>query len=78
MLANSDVLALLNQKETDARALQQLFGFSQQESSYFRNVPSGHGLFRMGTATIPFDSTIPETTDMYRLFTTKFQEQNRR
>lgn len=78
MLANSDVLALLNQKETDARALQQLFGFSQQESSYFRNVSSGHGLFRMGTATIPFDSTIPETTDMYRLFTTKFQEQSRR
>ena len=75
MLANSDVLALLNQKETDARALQQLFGFSDQEASYFRNVASGHGLFKMGTATIPFDSRIPEHLNMYRLFTTKFQDQ---
>lgn len=77
MLANSDVLALLNQTPTDAAALQQLFGFSQQEAGFFMNAPSGHGLLKLGSAIVPFDNSIPEDLRIFQLFTTKFRERVR-
>ncbi|WP_257493819.1 VirB4-like conjugal transfer ATPase, CD1110 family [Actinomyces wuliandei] len=74
MLANADILVLLNQTPTDASTLQELFHWSDKHRSYFQNVSPGCGLLKMGPAMIPFDSRMPETTQLYRLFTTKFGE----
>lgn len=74
MLANSDMLALLEQRATDAATLQSLFQFSDQEASFFVNVTPGHGLLRLGSAVVPFDNTLPDTSDLYRLFSSKFGE----
>lgn len=75
MLANSDMLALLEQRATDAATLQRLFHFSDQEASFFVNVTPGHGLLRLGSAVVPFDNTLPDNTSLYRLFSSKFGEQ---
>lgn len=74
MLANCDVLFLLNQQATDADALQDLFTWSDQQRQYFTNVAPGTGLMRMGRTVIPFDNTMPTSLELYRLFTTKFDE----
>lgn len=74
MLANCDVLQLLNQQPTDADALQALFGWSNQQREYFTNVPAGSGMLKMGQTVVPFDNTMVEDMELYRLFTTRFEE----
>lgn len=74
MLANADILVLLNQTATDAGTLQDLFHWSDKHRNYFQNVPPGCGLLKMGPAMVPFDSRMPTTTKLYKLYTTKFGE----
>ena len=74
MLANSDTLVLLNQNPTDAETLQGLFHWSDKHRGYFQNVAPGCGLLKMGPAMVPFDSRMPTTTELYKLYTTKFGE----
>ena len=74
MLANSDILVLLNQTPTDAQTLQDLFNWSDKHRSYFQNVPPGCGLLKMGPAMVPFDSRMPTSSKLYQLYTTKFGE----
>lgn len=74
MLANSDVLFLLNQQSTDADALQELFKWSDQQRSYFANVQAGCGMLKVGQTIVPFDNRMPTSYSLYKLFTTKFEE----
>lgn len=74
MLANSDILVLLNQTPTDAQTLQELFNWSDKHRSYFQNIPPGCGLLKMGPAMVPFDSRMPTSSKLYQLYTTKFGE----
>ena len=74
MLANSDTLVLLNQNPTDAETLQGLFHWSDKHRGYFQNVAPGCGLLKMGPAMVPLDSRMPTTTELYKLYTTKFGE----
>lgn len=74
MLANADILVLLNQTATDASTLQGLFHWSDKHRGYFQNVSPGCGLLKMGPVMVPFDSRMPTSTQLYRLFTTKFGE----
>ena len=71
MLANCDMLALLNQTPTDAESLQELFQFSDEQRGYYSHVPAGQGLLKMGQVVIPFDNSIPVDTRMYKVFSTK-------
>lgn len=71
MLANCDMLALLNQTPTDAESLQELFQFSDEQRGFYSHVPSGQGLLKMGQVVIPFDNSIPVNTRMYQVFSTK-------
>lgn len=76
MLANSAVLALLDQTPTDAEALQNLFGFSDRQREKYSNVPPGRGLLKFGTDIVPFDARMPTDNPLYQLFSTKFTEAN--
>lgn len=74
MLANSDFLLLMGQNATDADALCELLHFSLDQRRAFTAVSAGCGLLRSGNAVIPLDARIPATSQLYKLFTTKFGE----
>lgn len=74
MLSNSDALFLLNQQPTDADALTELLKLSTQQRGYFTNVQPGCGLFKLGDVVIPFDNTMDTGSNLYKVFSTKFEE----
>ncbi len=74
MLANSAMLALLNQNPTDADELQSLFKLSDKQRETITNLEPGCGILKMGSAMVPFDDRIGTDTELYQLFTTKFGE----
>lgn len=74
MLANCDFLMLLGQNETDADTIVELLKLSHDQRRYFMNVQPGKGLLRSGPAVVPFDARIPETSKLYKLFDTSFED----
>ena len=74
MLSNSDFLMLLSQNSTDADALCELLTLSEEQRQYFTGVLPGQGLMKIGSAYVPSDGRIPAGGDLYRLYSTTFQE----
>nr|WP_313315280.1 hypothetical protein [Dietzia maris] len=74
MLANSDFLLLLNQSATDAESLRHLLRMSEEQRDCFTGVDPGMGLLKSGNAWIPFDNQMETSSEIYRLFSTKFGE----
>lgn len=71
MLANSELVVMLNQAATDREPLAELMGISDLQMSYITNVEAGHGLVKIGGALVPFVNHLPRDTELYRLCTTK-------
>ncbi len=74
MLANSEFLLLLRQHADDADMLCELLGLSREQRSYFTNVQPGDGLIKSGNAVVPFTNRIPETSKLYELYSTSFED----
>ena len=70
MFANSEFLMLFNQAATDRAELSALLHISDTQMGYVTDVEPGHGLMRVSGAVIPFDCTIPQDTELYRLMNT--------
>ena len=75
MLANSELVLMLNQAATDREQLADLLGISELQMSYITNVEAGHGLVKIGGALVPFVNRFPKETELYHLMTTKFGEE---
>lgn len=75
MLANSEFIIMLNQASTDRMELARLLNISDLQLSYITNVDAGNGLIKVGSALVPFTDQFPRNTKLYRLMTTKPQEQ---
>lgn len=71
MLANSELVIMLNQAATDREQLAELMGISDLQMSYITNVEAGHGLVKIGGALVPFVNNFPKDTRLYKLCTTK-------
>ena len=71
MLANSELVIMLNQAATDREQLAELMGISDLQMSYITNVEAGHGLVKIGGALVPFVNNFPKDTQLYKLMTTK-------
>lgn len=71
MLANSELIVLLNQAPTDARELAKLLNISETQMSHISNVDAGHGLIRIGSSLIPFENRLPADTELYKLMSTR-------
>ena len=71
MLANSELVVMLNQAATDREKLAELMGISELQMSYITNAEAGHGLVKIGGALVPFVNHLPKDTELYRLMTTK-------
>ena len=74
MLANSELVIMLNQAATDREQLAELMGISDLQMSYITNVEAGHGLVKIGGALVPFVNNFPKDTQLYKLMTTKPSE----
>ena len=74
MLANSELVIMLNQAATDRADLAELLSMSELQMSYITNVEAGHGLAKIGGALVPVQNRLPKDTQLYKLMTTKFGE----
>ncbi len=74
MLANSELVIMLNQATTDKADLAELFSMSELQLSYITNAEAGHGLAKIGGALVPFYNRLPKDTELYKLMTTRFGE----
>ncbi len=71
MLANSELIIMLNQASTDRIELAKLLNISDLQMSYITNVNAGEGLIKIGSSLIPFVNRFPKDTELYKLMTTK-------
>ena len=74
MLANSELIVMLNQATTDRIELAKLLNISDLQMNYITNVNSGEGLIKIGNSLIPFVNKFPKNTKLYDLMTTKLME----
>ena len=73
MMANSELIIMLNQASTDRAELAKLLNISDLQLSYITNVGSGEGLLKIGGSLIPFSNKFPKDTELYKLMTTKLR-----
>ena len=74
MLANSEFIVMLNQAGTDRIKLAELLNISDLQMSYITNVDAGCGLIKVGSALVPFQDKFPRHTKLYKLMSTKANE----
>lgn len=72
---NSDFILMLNQAAGDREILAQKLGISPSQLGYVKNAPQGSGLLFFGDVILPFIDRFPKDTELYRLMTTKPEEQ---
>ena len=75
MLSNSEFIIMLNQAATDRIELAKLLNISDLQLSYITNVGAGCGLIKVGSNLVPFENKFPKNTQLYRLMSTKPNEQ---
>lgn len=75
MLSNSEFIIMLNQAATDRIELAKLLNISDLQLSYITNVGAGCGLIKVGSNLVPFENKFPKNTQLYRLMSTKLNEQ---
>ena len=74
MLSNTDFVVMLNQSPSNAQQLSELYKITENQRTYFTNTQPGHGLMKIGGAMIPFISTVPTDTKLYRMLSTNPRE----
>jgi len=72
---NSDFIYMLNQAAGDRAILAKQLGISTHQLSYVTHANAGEGLLFFGSTIIPFIDRYPKDTEIYRLLTTKLNEQ---
>lgn len=74
MLANSELLTILNQAPTDRMELAHLLNIHSSQMSHVTNSSAGHGLLKIGKSIIPVENVFDDDTNLYRLMSTKPNE----
>ena len=75
ILENSDYIYMLNQAAGDRQILAQKLNISPHQLSYVTHSGEGEGLLFYGSTILPFVDHFPKNTELYRLLTTKINEQ---
>ena len=71
---NSDFIYMLNQAAGDRQILAKHLGISPHQLSYVTHSGEGEGLLFYGNTILPFIDHFPKETELYRVMTTKFNE----
>lgn len=74
ILSNCDFLLIMAQSHHDALALQELLNLSDFQMRQIRTERKGYGLLVAGDKIVPFENHFPENTQLYRMYTTKFDD----
>ena len=72
---NSDFILMLNQAGGDRAILAKQLGISPHQLSYVTHSGAGEGLLFHGSVIIPFIDRFPKDTELYRIMTTKLNEE---
>ncbi len=72
---NSDFILMLNQASGDRQILAKQLNISPHQLSYVTHSSEGEGLLFYGNVILPFVDRFPRDTELYRIMTTKLQEQ---
>ena len=72
---NSDFIYMLNQASGDRQILAKQLNISPHQLSYVTNSGAGEGLIFYGNVIIPFVDKFPTDTQLYKIMTTKPEEQ---
>ena len=72
---NSDYIYMLNQASGDRQILAKHLNISPHQLSYVTHSGEGEGLLFYGSVILPFIDRFPKDTELYRIMTTKPQEQ---
>lgn len=75
ILDNSDFIYMLNQAPGDREILADKLKISEYQLSYVTNSNQGEGLIFFGKTILPFVDRFPKDTTLYRIMTTKPEEQ---
>ena len=75
MLANSELIIMLNQAATDRAELAKLLNMSDFLMGYITKANAGEGVIKVGSSLVPFSNKFPKDTKLYKLMTTKLEEQ---
>jgi len=75
MLSNSDFIYMLNQATLDRQELAHILSISEPQLQYVTNTPPGCGLIFLGDAILPFIDKFPKDTQLYKMMTTNFSEE---
>ena len=73
---NSDYIYMLNQASGDRQILAKHLNISPHQLSYVTHSGEGEGLLFYGSVILPFVDRFPKDTELYRIMTTKPQEQS--
>lgn len=74
MLANSDFLIILSANESDSALIQELLHLDDTQMSYITEVGMKNGVIKLGKSFIPFTDDFPKNTNLYKMMSTKFNE----
>lgn len=74
IVANSEMVIMLNQARTDRDTLSLLLDISDDEKEYITNAVPGSGLLRVGDTILPYVDEFPENTELYKIMSTKAKD----
>lgn len=76
MLSNSEFIVMLSQASSDRKELANLLNISDEQMSYISKKEAGCGLIKYGSSLVPFKNEFPKYTRLYKLMTTKPDDDN--
>lgn len=71
MLSNSEILVMFRQAAQDLEKLGDLLSIPPEQMNYVSSSSAGCGLLKYGSVRVPFESTFPRDTLLYKLISTK-------
>ena len=74
MIGNSEFIMMLAQNTADANILAELLNISETQLRYVIDVEAGSGLLYAEGALVPFVDKFPESSYLYKLMSTKFDD----
>ena len=74
MLANSELVELLKQANTDSFKMAEVIGVSEAQLRFVTNTASGMRLIKCSSVVITFDNQVSKDTDLYSLYNTNIHE----
>lgn len=75
MISNSDFIMMLNQSSENLKQLAKMLNISDTQMGYVTGVDAGSGLLFAEKVIVPFIDRFPEESYLYKLMSTKFDEE---